>query len=65
MNYIQNSTEFQMDSKGINRNGDGHLHLRKDVDGEMGMATSTLKKMWMATRIRNSEGFLEGFYTNI
>ena len=44
-----NAIEFRRDSKGIDRNGDDHLHLRKDVDGEMGMATSTLEKMWMAT----------------
>ena len=28
--------EFRRDSKGMDRNEDGHFHLRKDVDGEMG-----------------------------
>ena len=63
MDSIKNSIEFERDSKGIDGNGDGHLHLRKDVDGHLhikqiadghphlrrGMATAThtLGKLWM------------------
>ena len=49
MDSVENSIEFQRDFKGIDRNGDRPLHWRKNVDGEMGMATSTLEKMWMDT----------------
>ena len=52
MDSVKNSIEFQRDSKGINGHGDGHLHLRKDVDGEIGMATSTLEKMWIERWVR-------------
>ena len=31
--FFGNAVEFQRDSKGTYRNGDGYLHLRKDVDG--------------------------------
>ena len=44
MDSAKNSIEIQRDSKGIDGNGDGHLHIRKYVDGEMGMATSTLEE---------------------
>jgi len=49
MDSVKNLIEIEKDSKGIDGNGDGHLHIRKYVDGEMGMATSTLEKMWMDT----------------
>jgi len=49
MDSVKNSIEFPRDSKGIDGNGDGHLHLSHFVNGEMGMATSTLEKMWMTT----------------
>jgi hypothetical protein len=44
MDSVKNSIEFPRDSKGIDGNGDGHLHLSHFVNGEMGMATSTLEK---------------------
>ena len=46
-----NAIECQRDSKRISGNGDGHLHSRKDIDGEMVMATSTIEEMWMTTEI--------------
>jgi hypothetical protein len=61
MDSLGEAVEFQRDSEGTYRNGDGHLHLRKDVDGEM--ATPTYEETWMTTptleKMRRATSILE------